>query len=196
MDVKNRFTGASLGEFDVRPGADLRGANLSCAHLMVASLREANLRGADLREANLRSADLRGANLMSADLRNADLRGADLRGANLMNADLRRANLVYADFRRANLSGANLRGATLRLQNYIMLDLQHSEEVNLIGQIYRCSECDCGKSEPGYTDAIISDITVILDARGNAPETVMIMHKGNDYWTGSMSVEELKGRVN
>ena len=48
-------------EYDVKPLANLRGADL---------------RGADLREANLRGADLRGADLYGADLYGANLRGA------------------------------------------------------------------------------------------------------------------------
>jgi len=48
----------------------------------------ANLRGADLRGADLRGADLRGANLCGADLYGADLRDADLYGADLYGANL------------------------------------------------------------------------------------------------------------
>ena len=54
------------------------GANLSGADLRYAKLGGANLIGADLRYANLIEADLRGA-----DLRYAKLGGADLRGAKL-----------------------------------------------------------------------------------------------------------------
>ena len=53
---------------EIKPGADLR---------------DANLRGANLRDADLRDADLRGANLYGANLRDANLRGANLYGANL-----------------------------------------------------------------------------------------------------------------
>lgn len=58
---------------------------------------------ADLTGANLRRADLRGKYLRGADLTGADLRGADLRGA-----DLTGANLTGADFSGAYLSGTNL----------------------------------------------------------------------------------------
>jgi hypothetical protein len=61
---------------EIKPFADLRGADLPFA-----DLRGADLRGADLRGADLRAADLLGADLRGADLRGADLRGADLRGA-------------------------------------------------------------------------------------------------------------------
>ncbi len=81
MEVKNRFTGKTIGKFNI---------------FMEADLRRADLRGADLRGANLYEADLRGANLYEADLY-----GADLRGANLCRANLRRANLYGADLRGA-----------------------------------------------------------------------------------------------
>ena len=70
--------------------------------------------GADLRDADLSGADLRDADLRNANLHRADLSGADLSGANLRDADLRNANLHRADLRRAYLRGADLRGAYLR----------------------------------------------------------------------------------
>jgi hypothetical protein len=67
--------------YEIKPGANLRGANLRDANLSYANLRDANLsyanlRGADLRGASLGDAVLRGANLRYADLRDANLRGA------------------------------------------------------------------------------------------------------------------------
>ena len=52
--------------YEIKPGADLRGANLSGANLRWVNLREANLSGANLREANLSGANLRGADLSEA----------------------------------------------------------------------------------------------------------------------------------
>ena len=80
-----------IGEYEIKPGAnlyraDLAGANLAGANLYRADLYRANLYRADLNGANLRSASLAGASL-----RSADLTGADLTGANLYCADLRRA---------------------------------------------------------------------------------------------------------
>jgi hypothetical protein len=94
-------------------GADLCGADLHGANLRRADLSGADLCGADLRGANLRSADLRSADLRSADLRNANLHGADLCGADLSGADLSGADLSGADLCNANLHGAYLRGAYL-----------------------------------------------------------------------------------
>jgi uncharacterized protein YjbI with pentapeptide repeats len=96
---------------EIKPCADLRGADLSNADLRGADLSDADLRGADLRGAALRCADLRGASLCNASLcnaklRGADLLGADLRGASLCNADMRAANLRSANLHHANMSGA------------------------------------------------------------------------------------------
>ena len=74
--------------YDVKPFADLSGANLFGADLSRANLSGANLFGADLS-----GADLSGANLFGANLFGADLSGADLSGANLFGADLSRAKI-------------------------------------------------------------------------------------------------------
>ena len=104
--------------YEIRPHADLHGANLSDADLREANLsdadlREANLRGADLTGADLREAGLYGVNLYGANLTGADLRGANLRVVNLSKANLSEANLRGADLHGADLRGANLRGADL-----------------------------------------------------------------------------------
>jgi len=62
----------TINESLIKPGADLRDANLS---------------GVDLSGANLRGADLSGANLNQADLRDANFRGAYLRGAYQVDSD-------------------------------------------------------------------------------------------------------------
>jgi len=100
--------------YEIKPGADLRGANLCHADLRGANLRGANLRYANLRYADLCCADLRDANLYCAYLRAANLSGADLRGANLTGANLRDADLRYADLCDADLRDADLRGVDLR----------------------------------------------------------------------------------
>jgi hypothetical protein len=97
---------------EIKPQADLRGANLREADLRGANLRRANLSGANLRRANLSGANLSWADLRGANLREADLRGANLRRANLSGANLSWANLSGANLSWADLSWANLRGAT------------------------------------------------------------------------------------
>jgi len=94
--------------YEIRPEANLRGADLSGMNLGRANLREANLREADLREA-----DLRGANLREANLSRAYLIKADLREANLGEADLSVADLSGADLSGAVLYEAIVRGAFL-----------------------------------------------------------------------------------
>ena len=66
MLVKNRFSGAALGEFDISPRADLSKANLSKANLSEANLSWTDLRWANLTEANLTEADLSRADLSGA----------------------------------------------------------------------------------------------------------------------------------
>jgi hypothetical protein len=122
IEIKNRFTGKILFEFEtennttlktlkqaVAQKKDLTGADLTGAYLRGADLTGADLTGADLTGAYLRGAYLRGAYLTGADLTGADLRGADLTGAYLRGADL-----TGADLRGAYLTGAYLRGAYLR----------------------------------------------------------------------------------
>ena len=66
---------------------------------------------ADLENANLRGLDLSKAHLVGADCRNADLRGTILSGATLTDANLAGANFFKAVLDAADLAGANLIGA-------------------------------------------------------------------------------------
>jgi hypothetical protein len=108
---------------EIKPKADLYGANL----------RSADLRYADLRGANLYGANLYGANLHGASLRDADLHGANLCSANLSNADLYDANLRNADLRGANLRDANLHGASLHGANLHGANLCGAIEIIILG---------------------------------------------------------------
>jgi hypothetical protein len=96
-----------VGNYDIKPFANLYGADLN---------------GADLSGADLRGANLYGANLRGADLRGADLSGADLRGANLSGADLRGANLYGVNLRGVDLSGARNLSALLLAQTTIIAE--------------------------------------------------------------------------
>jgi len=121
-------------DYEIAPGADLRGADLQGeilreASLIGANLKQADLRGtdfegsnfsgADLTEANLEGAHLWRANFSGANLAEANLGGACLNpfgvnpGANFSGANLTGANLTGAGFEGANLTGANLTGANL-----------------------------------------------------------------------------------
>lgn len=122
--------------YDIRPGANLRGADLSGTNLRDALMNGAELSGANLRDALLRGANLSSANLYRAELSEAELyraylscanlcganlSGADLRCASIGGADLSGANLIDADLRGANLRGAYLRDAQLNWQSHDIL---------------------------------------------------------------------------
>ena len=116
-DLRLAFT---INGYEIGPGADLTGADLSGLYLSNANLTYADLSNADLSGANLVNADLSGANLVNADLSGANLVNADLTGANLSyttfeGADLTNANLTYTILLSgnlsANLTGVNLEGA-------------------------------------------------------------------------------------
>jgi uncharacterized protein YjbI with pentapeptide repeats len=136
-----KLVNQSYGELWL-PNTDLRGVDLSGAHLYKACLRSSDLSkkpgaegeedvatdlsGADLRYANLcgtilRDADLSETHLNYANMRQADLRGTYLRGANLGEAVLRGAKLddktilSEADLREADLRGVDLRDVELDL---------------------------------------------------------------------------------
>ena len=74
--------------YEIKPDANLSGADLSGADLLEINLEGANLEGANLREASLIGASLEGANLKNADLFRVNLSGAYLFGANLEGAFL------------------------------------------------------------------------------------------------------------
>jgi len=97
-----------INGYEIKDGANLRGAGLS-----EANLSRANLSWADLSSANLSEANLSWANLSRADLSEANLSRANLSWADLSRADLSGANLRGADLSGADLSEANLIGATL-----------------------------------------------------------------------------------
>ena len=131
---KAHLNGANLHGADIS-GANLRGVDLRSANLRVANLSVADLRRANLGGACLSEADINGANLRGADLREANLRRANLRGSNLRGASLRVANLSGADLSGANLSVANLRGANLSKASLLVATLSAAtlREANLSG---------------------------------------------------------------
>lgn len=108
---------------------NLRGVDLTDAHLEKANLRSSILIDAILTHTDLRSAYLGDANLKKAwlhntNLENADLSSATLVGVTLFAVNLTRANLMYANaegvivigtsLEEADLHKANLKGADLR----------------------------------------------------------------------------------
>ncbi len=103
--------------------ANLRGANLTNAHLTGAlmsyvSLEGSNLMGASLDRANLANAQLNNSNLSSArligaQLQQAMLAGASLTGANLGVVQLSQSNLVGANLGQVKAVSADLKDPTL-----------------------------------------------------------------------------------
>ena len=88
------------------------------------AVEQAAASGADLDGADLTCANLRGADLDGADLTCANLRGANLRGANLRGANLDGETLLIAP-----ISIANLTLPVLITQKYLRIGCQrHSHE--------------------------------------------------------------------
>jgi uncharacterized protein YjbI with pentapeptide repeats len=87
--------GAVLDQCDLR-GIDLTDAHMEHTSLVGAKIQQARLDGAHLRNANLGSADLTDAIMVGADLSDADLGAAILHGADLSFTNLSGATLVDA----------------------------------------------------------------------------------------------------
>ena len=68
----------NINGYEIKPGANLRGANLEYANLRGVDLERADLRGANLVGANLEDANLVGAYLVDANLEGANLTGTIL----------------------------------------------------------------------------------------------------------------------
>ena len=113
-----------FGTFEIKPDANLRGANLSGANLKGADLREANLTETILQRANLSGArfyraegltrtNFTLANLSGVDFSNRLLTGANFAAADLSGVDFSKSTLSQADLRSTNLTAANLYSANL-----------------------------------------------------------------------------------
>ena len=114
-----------LHEVDLR-GADLTGAHLERADLTGAHLEQADLPGAHLEQADLTGAHLEGAVLNGAHLEGAVLNGAHLEGAYLIDAHLEGAYLFGAHLEQAHLDGAHLEGADRRGAHLDRADLSNA----------------------------------------------------------------------
>ncbi len=108
-------------------GADLRGARLQGANLILARLRKAKLSAARLAGVELTYADLRGAEMAGAQMPATELWHAQLQGADLTAADLRAASLELASLGGANLTDARLAAANLRSTDLSGARLTHGD---------------------------------------------------------------------
>lgn len=89
-------------------GLNMKGQDLSDAHLVYRELRGADFSQTNLTEVSLQGCDLRAANFAGANLHGTVLYLADLRGA-----DFSSAKLDKTDFKQARLEGANLSTAKI-----------------------------------------------------------------------------------
>jgi uncharacterized protein YjbI with pentapeptide repeats len=110
-DRLTRSPADALVELDV----DAHRQDINALLLRTSELARADIRP----KAELRGADLIGKDLRNADLKGASLRGAYLIGADLRGADLRMADVIGADFRSADLSGADLTGSIFLTQSQL-----------------------------------------------------------------------------
>ena len=152
---------------EIRPGANLRNADLSKRDLHEADLRGANLSGADLSWARLLGAVLSRADLSRADLSGAHLSGADLSEAKLIEASLYGAQLSGADLSGANLSMANLSGAHLSRAHLVGADLYRA---NLSGAILH--DADLSRARLDGTDmskTTLNEKTILPDGKPYDP---------------------------
>ena len=121
-------------------GADLSDSKLHRANLMDALLNEATLAGANLTHANMRRAELVDVDMSDAMLDQADLRGAKLEGSNLSGSSMFKTNvagvsfygadLADADFREAILFGVDLRSTNLENVNFLDADMRDANLTN------------------------------------------------------------------
>jgi len=144
--------------YTIKPGADLREANLEGAFLRGldlhgADLSEANLTNANLSETNLSGAKLTdavlcGATLHEANLEGANLDGADLsiwqywdedhneieQGTDLEKANFRSASLINSDFYGAYVVDADFTGANITDANFAYAELRNCDFTDTIGE--------------------------------------------------------------
>jgi len=127
-----RTNSRKVNGYEIKPNANLQGANLSNTDLNGTDLTYANLQGAILTGVNLAGAILTGVNLSNVNLEGANLAGDNLKDANLSNANLEGTNLQGVNLWGANLSNTNLKGANLKGANLFNANL---EGAILIGAI-------------------------------------------------------------
>lgn len=128
------LTGAQLGQ-RVMEGLDLQGADFTDANLSQTNLQDASLDQAIFTNTDLTRSDMRRSNLTDADLHDArmdqaDLRGAELRGTDLSDSTLTKTNFGGVSFFGADLSGADLRGAMLFGTDFRNTDLDGADFAN------------------------------------------------------------------
>ena len=112
MPSRTVLDAEGLNSFQVAPGADMSGVNLTDRDLSNADLSGAKFTNATLIRTNFTDSSLNNADFSGADLNNATLNNANLSGATLNNANLSGATLNNTTLNNANFTGATLTGVT------------------------------------------------------------------------------------
>ena len=131
------LVGAQL-QGSILAGAQLQGANLTGVQLRDVQLQGANLAGAQLQEAQMQVAQLQGANLTEAQLQGTQLEEADLAGAKLQGANLTAADLSFVSMDRVDLTGADLTWARIFASSWIFHDVR---EICSTGTVWVDNKC-------------------------------------------------------
>jgi uncharacterized protein YjbI with pentapeptide repeats len=133
---------------------DLQGATLTWANLSHANFRHANLCDAQMSRTDLSHTNFEGAVLVGADVRWASLRGADLSEANVSEADLGGADLSQTNLSRTNFTHADLSGAHLGRASLIGTNLSGAMLIDC--QIYGIAVWDVNLQETEQSNLIIT----------------------------------------
>ena len=83
-----------INGYEIKPGVNLSGCDLSNQELDYCNLQGANLENAILTGCSLKGTNLKYSKLQGADLSNSNLEEADLTGCNLKYANLTNCNLI------------------------------------------------------------------------------------------------------
>jgi HK97 family phage prohead protease len=136
-----KWNGAKPARSDIKPGADLSGADLRRMGLSGANLADANMEGADLTGADLTNARLIGVNLTGANLTNWQIAGADIFRAKLPknwnggngagSRMLPEARLSSGMRPSSELTDAEKADALTRLKEFIVEDFEGGKGFNI-----------------------------------------------------------------
>ena len=113
------LTGACLRECDFGHNADLKGAVLNDANLIVATAVHANFARTSMRNVQMQDAVLWDSCFKNADLTGANMYGADLADCIMTNADLSYAYLFLADLDNTVFKNAILKNAVIIYAPYM-----------------------------------------------------------------------------
>ena len=111
VSVYHRFDGNLIGDFDVSPGGDLSGLDLSYASFHYEDIPGADFSGSTMIDIGMSHINLDGGNLTETEMQLSYLGYASFQNADFTNADMRDVSLKRSNVTGADFSGADLRGA-------------------------------------------------------------------------------------